>query len=86
MSTTKKQVKRYISAETRICDDFGDPFTFEPGEVVYDAVTTCGVWACMTEWSSLKYHKTRGGVRLLGMGYGQKYVRQKNGELHWVAG
>ena len=68
--------KRYHSAEDRNADDFGVPFTTKEGEVVYDARTRHGPWACMTE-KSWKQH----GVGKLGTGYGQKYVRNAEGHL-----
>ncbi len=86
MLADQMQPKRYLSAEVRDRDDFGDKFTHKPGEVVYDAVTYNGQWVCMTEFSSSMYHKTRDGVRVMGVGLGQKYVRQENGELHLVQG
>lgn len=74
-------MKRYISAEKEKFDDFGIPFTGAAGEVVYDAVTKQGPWAMMSETSWKMY-----GRNLLGVGYGQKYVRNERGELHCVEG
>lgn len=71
---------RYYSAEKRSHDDFNVPFTHKKGEVVYDAKTVMGPWATMTEASFKKY----GGK--LGTGFGQKYVRNAEGELHKVEG
>ena len=68
---------RYLSAEKATKDDFGIPFTGTAGEVVYDARTKMGPWAMMTEQSWKLY-----GAGLLGVGYGQKYVRNERGELH----
>ena len=77
---------RYLSAENRTHDDFNDKFTMKPGEIVYDAATERpggypGPWATMTQSSYLMY-----GFGKLGTGYGQKYVRQTNGQLHKVEG
>lgn len=74
---------RYLSAEKLAQDDFEVPFTNQPGEVVYDAQTVLrgGMWATMTEESYKKY-----GTGLLGLGRGQKYVRNEAGELHKVEG
>jgi hypothetical protein len=71
-------VARYLSAEKMSQDDFGDKFTNEVGEVVYDAVTMNGAWATMTQKSHDLYARPGG----LGIGKGQKYVRRENGELH----
>lgn len=75
------EVVRYLSAEKMSKDDFGDPFTNQPGEVIYDAKTYGGPWATMTEKSW-----QLAGAKQLGLGFGQKYVRQENGELHKVEG
>lgn len=72
---------RYLSAEKMDKDDFGVPFTKEKGEVVYDAKTKGGPWAMMTE-KSFREH----GFGRLGMGWGQRYERNKDGELHKVEG
>lgn len=69
---------RYFSAEKMSQDDFGRTFTNEPGEVIYDAATMIGTWATMTQ-ASYDLHARPGS---LGLGKGQKYVRQENGELH----
>jgi hypothetical protein len=63
---------RYLSAERRTTDDFGQPFTNETGEYVYDAKTTYGAWATMTQKSFDEY-----GLKLLGVGYGQRYRRNE---------
>lgn len=75
---------RFLSAEVIDADDFGVPFTKKTGEVVYDAATIYrgGQWATMTQ-SSYEAHAAKIG---LGMGKGQKYVRQENGQLHKVEG
>lgn len=72
---------RYLSAENRNADDFGIPFMNVKGEVVYDAKTKSGQWATMGElsWSIF------GGGRL-GLGLGQKYVRDEHGHLNKVEG
>jgi hypothetical protein len=76
------EVVRYLTAENMTKDDFGHGFTNQKGEVIYDARTKYrGQWATMTE-DSFKIH----GHGLLGQGFGQKYVRQENGELHKVEG
>lgn len=67
---------RYISAEKLTEDDFGVPFTKAEGEVVYDARTKRGLWACMTQ-KSYDQH----GTGKLGTGFGQKYVRNAEGHL-----
>lgn len=77
---------RYLSAEKMHNDDFGDRFTMQVGEVVYDAATKMtngrlGPWATMTE----KSYKMNGYGKL-GLGLGQKYVRNADGELHKVEG
>ena len=74
-------MSRYLSAEKMSKDDFGVAFTKELGEVVYDAKTKMGPWATMTEKS---FHDH--GFGRLGLGFGQKYVRNKDGELHKVEG
>lgn len=76
------EVVRYLSAEKLKQDDFGSPITGEIGETVYDAKTRAsGQWATMTEKSWRAFGSGR-----LGLGLGQKYVRQANGELHKVEG
>jgi hypothetical protein len=72
---------RYLSAEGRNTDDFGISFTKREGEIVYDAKTAMGPWACMTEDSYEIY-----GLARLGTGFGQKYRRDKAGQLHKVEG
>lgn len=72
---------RYLSAEKMSKDDFGIPFTNQKGEVVYDAKTKMGPWATMTEQSFGLY-----GFGSLGLGFGQKYVRDENGHLNKVEG
>lgn len=72
---------RYLSAEKMSHDDFNVPFTKEEGEVVYDAATRSGPWATMTQ-ESFDMH----GLGRLGLGLGQKYVRNAAGELHKVEG
>lgn len=76
--------KRYLSAEQATADDFGDAFTGLAGEVVYDAKTTYGgTWAMMTEAS----WKTHGHPsHALGLGKGQRYVRNTQGQLELVDG
>lgn len=76
-----KEPVRYLSAEKMNMDDFTVDFTNQPGEVIYDAKTKMGPWATMTQASFEKY-----GLGRLGQGFGQKYVRQENGELHKVEG
>lgn len=73
---------RYLSAEKLKQDDFGAPFTFSPGEMVYDAKTMNGSWATMNHANYLLLGHPGG----LGVGKGQAYERQANGELHKVAG
>jgi len=73
---------RYLSAERRTQDDFGDRITGKVGEIVYDAKcagTTS--WATMTETSFKKYGDGR-----LGLGLGQKYQRNAEGHLVKVKG
>lgn len=72
---------RYLSAETRITDDFGDRFTMKVDEYVYDGATYRGPWACMTH-KSWKTH----GCGVLGTGRGQKYQRNAEGHLIKVGG
>jgi hypothetical protein len=71
---------RYVSAEAMQADDFGVPFTNKLGEIVYDAKTKHGPWATMTQ-RSYEVH----GVGL-GLGLGQMYVRNVEGQLVKVAG
>lgn len=77
---------RYLSAEKAHTDDFGDDFIKQEGEFVYDAATKMrngrlGPWAMMTQrsWELNGYGK-------LGLGLGQKYKRNADGELHKVEG
>lgn len=65
---------RYLSAERMTKDDFGRPFTFIPGELIYDAKTIQGPWATMTHESWKLY-----GLGRLGIGFGQKYERSEDG-------
>ena len=79
-------MSRYLSAEKLHQDDFGDTFTKQEGEVVYDACTRgrngrAGPWATMTQRSY-----DMNGMGRLGTGFGQKYVRNAAGELHKVEG
>ena len=62
-------------------DDFDDPYLLEEGGVMYDAKTTHGPWANMTE-KSYQQH----GTGRLGLGFGQKYAYQKDGKWLKVAG
>ena len=73
---------RYLSAEKLSQDDFGDKFTKKPGEVIYDAVTMNGAWATMTQKSYDLYARPGG----LGVGKGQKYIRQENKQLVKIEG
>tara|TARA_R110000868_G_scaffold307378_3_gene568866 strand:+ start:4990 stop:5223 length:234 start_codon:yes stop_codon:yes gene_type:complete len=75
-------IQRYVSAEGLKADDFGVPFTMRTGERVYDARTLNGQWATMTHSSWLDWR----AMPRLGTGYGQRYIRQANGELHKEAG
>lgn len=61
---------RYLSAEKRTTDDFGQPFSMQEGESVYDATTSQGPWACMSEVSWKVF-----GTGVLGLGKGQRYER-----------
>ena len=72
---------RYLSAEAMSKDDFDIPFTKQTGEVIYDAKTKFGPWATMTEASYRTY-----GVGVLGIGFGQKYIRDEQGHLNLVEG
>lgn len=72
---------RYVSAERLDKDDFGVPFTHAQGEVVYDAKTRLGPWATMTATS---FHRHTSGS--LGVGLGQKYVRDEHGQLWLTSG
>lgn len=74
-------VKRYTSAEKQAHDDLGVKFTMQEGELVYDAATKQGPWATMTRAT---FEAIGRGV--LGLGLGQEYRRQANGELHLVRG
>lgn len=77
-------VTRYVSAETMTVDDFGDPFTHEVGEIVWDAKTSFGPWGTMTQKSFDKNAHISVRQNGPGLGMGQKYVRTENGELHKV--
>ena len=72
---------RYLGAEQLLRDDYNQAFTMKEGEVVYDAKTKEGPWATMTQASF-----DRHAVGHLGLGWGQKYVRNSAGELHKVEG
>lgn len=81
-----KEPKRYLSAESMTADDFGVPFTMQPGELVYDAMTKRadgrgGPFATMTHASY-----TAHGLGKLGLGFGQKYQRNSEGHLVKVEG
>ncbi len=78
---TGKEPVRYVSAERMTQDDFGAFFTNKEGELVYDAKTLQGPWATMTE-ANYRLH----GCGRLGVGWGQCYKRQANGQLHKIAG
>lgn len=58
-----------ILHHSRSEDDFGQPIHREEGELLYDAPTTSGPWAIMTE-ASWKYHRR---TARLGTGLGQAY-------------
>lgn len=79
--TASEEPVRYLSAEAMSQDDFGVPFTMQAGELVYDAATLQGPWATMTE-ANYRLH----GNGKLGLGHGQCYKRQANGQLHKIAG
>lgn len=81
MKPISSEPQRYLSAEKMERDDFGDPFTFKEGELVYDAATLQGPWATMTAANYRLY-----GTGQLGLGKGQCYKRQANGQLHKIAG
>ena len=73
---------RYLSAEKRKTDDFGDAITGVVGEVIYDGRVSFGSqWATMTQksWDER-------GCGFLGTGQGQKYQRDEAGHLVKVAG
>lgn len=72
---------RYLSAEVMQADDFGVPFTGQYGEIVYDAKTKHGPWATMTQRS----YEAQGAGQL-GLGLGQMFVRNREGQLIKVAG
>jgi hypothetical protein len=67
---------RYLSAEDMTADDFGVPFTNRVGEAIYDAKTHNGQWATMTQKSFAAHTNGK-----LGLGLGQKYVRNAIGHL-----
>lgn len=72
---------RYVSAEHRDSDDYGQPLTKQAGEIIYDAQTKLGYWACMNEASYKVF-----GTGVLGLGHGQKYQRDSEGKLWKVDG
>lgn len=78
----KGEPVRYLSAERMTQDDLGKPFTMLEGEVIYDAKTVSGPWATMTQAT----YDLIGHPCGLGLGKGQKYVRQANGQLWKVEG
>lgn len=67
----------YWNEPIRTRDDFGDYI----GHVFYDAKTRMGPWALMSprNWAIYSYCK-------LGMGLGQKYVKQPSGRYLKVEG
>lgn len=84
--SSKEEPTRYVSAEGMREDDFGDKFTMEEGEIVYDAATSRpggykGPWATMTSNSYMMH-----GYGILGTGCGQKYRRNAEGHLIKVEG
>jgi hypothetical protein len=58
-------------------DDFDMPYK----DVMIDGATRMGPWANMTEESFKVY-----GTGKLGLGFGQKYVKQENGKWLKVEG
>lgn len=62
-------------------DDFGLPYDLEEGGIMYDAKTSQGPWANMTEASFRRY-----GVGRLGPGFGQQYQMQADGRWLKIAG
>jgi hypothetical protein len=58
-------------------DDFGVQYK----DVMIDGATRMGPWANMTEESFAVY-----GTGKLGLGFGQKYVKQENGKWLKVEG
>jgi len=77
----QKERPRYLSAESLKADDFGHLFTFQRGELVYDAKTVHGPWATMTHDSWLA-----NSTRELGTGRGQCYRRADDGKLYLIEG
>jgi len=63
-------------------DDFGDAYDLHEGGVMYDAKTRLGPWANMTQ-NSWEHHRASAA---LGLGMGQKYVRQADGRWLKVEG
>lgn len=63
-------------------DDFGQPIHRTEGEVLYDAATTHGPWALMTEASYLHHRR----YKELGTGRGQKYRLDETGRYVKVEG
>jgi hypothetical protein len=55
-------------------DDFGRLY----GGVMYDAATTAGSWACMSEISWIMHRR----YTTLGMGLGQRF--EKQGDGRWL--
>lgn len=77
---------RYLSAEKMSFDDFGEPFTKQEGEVVYDSATR-GHNGRMSQWATMTQKSyDEKGYGKLGLGFGQKYVRNAVGEFHKVEG
>lgn len=69
----------YWLSPVGVKDDFGDTV----GNVIIDGKTSFGPWALMTEKSWALYSGTNGK---LGLGLGQKYVRQPDGKWLKVEG
>lgn len=68
--------KQYWLSPVGGFDDFDDPIS----DTIIDGVATAGMWALMTPASHAKFG------RGLGLGRGQKYVKQPDGKWLKVEG
>lgn len=75
----EKREARYWLSPVGSTDDFGQPIS----DVIIDAKTAYGPWALMSPASFQLHGGTNGR---LGLGYGQRYVRQSDGRFLCVEG
>jgi hypothetical protein len=78
---TTRQVREVCwTSHVGAVDDFNIPVNHKPGGIIIDGATTMGPWALMVPES----HERHG--RGLGLGRGQKYVKQEDGRWLKVEG